>query len=55
MMDGIHMTMVYRGLRGGRRARAWRGVAWRRGVAWCGVVWHGGATLFPYLHASGVV
>ena len=36
MMDGIHMTMVYRGLRGGRRARAWHGVAWR-GVAWCGM------------------
>ena len=34
------MTMVYRGLRGGRRARAWRGMAWR-GVAWRGVVWCG--------------
>ena len=30
-----HGTMVYRGLRGGQRARAWRGMAWR-GVAWGG-------------------
>ena len=43
-----HGTMVYRGLRGGQRARAW---AWR-GMAWRGVAWGGAGGLSTCLRAT---